>query len=180
MNLDGGDWGRTARGGVSCDGIGKFFDLAVAQSTTMERRGWHLHHRQPILLFAGADPIGFVIVSIFNTVQAHKDNWAAFLGEETFAVNMCLYIRPDWRRKGMARRLLERAHDTAVANGATHSLLLVAERNADARTFYSRLGFREVGVFMKGEVKMLALDYQLDTHTHTHTHARPWLAEFGR
>ena len=52
-----------------------------------------------------------------------------------------LAVDPAWRRRGMARRLL----DAELSRSKTQWFLEVRESNAGARRFYESLGFREAG-----------------------------------
>lgn len=51
---------------------------------------------------------------------------------------------PAARRKGIGRLLMAQAEASAIAAGCDEMSLIVASENATARTFYRRLGFREV------------------------------------
>jgi predicted GNAT family acetyltransferase len=59
-----------------------------------------------------------------------------------------VYTRPDYRRRGLARRVmaeLTRAH--RVRSGVERLVLFAAERNRPARTLYESMGFAERGRF---------------------------------
>ena len=58
---------------------------------------------------------------------------------------LTLAVRPDARRQGLGRRLVERACVAAKAAGAATLFLEVAEDNAAARALYARAGFVEIG-----------------------------------
>ena len=64
-------------------------------------------------------------------------------GGETEILNLA--VTPAWRRRGIGRRLMETALESAVLSGAQRVFLEVRESNAGARSFYSRLGFVESG-----------------------------------
>ena len=83
---------------------------------------------QPGVLL-GVEPDGFILIRVV-------------LDE---AEILTLAVRPGARRRGLGRRLVERACDAAATAGA-HSLFLeVAEDNAAARALYARAGFVEIG-----------------------------------
>jgi ribosomal protein S18 acetylase RimI-like enzyme len=57
-----------------------------------------------------------------------------------------LYVRPEARRRGIAKELLARAADELRGQGAEYVTLNVNLDNDGARTVYRRLGFREESV----------------------------------
>lgn len=58
---------------------------------------------------------------------------------------LTLGVRPEARRRGLGRRLLDAALAQAARRGADQVFLEVAEDNAEARALYSRAGFTVVG-----------------------------------
>ncbi len=54
-----------------------------------------------------------------------------------------IHVRPDARRRGVAKALLEEAISAAEARGCGHLGLEVLTANSEARAFYDRLGFAE-------------------------------------
>jgi tRNA threonylcarbamoyl adenosine modification protein YeaZ/ribosomal-protein-alanine acetyltransferase len=56
-----------------------------------------------------------------------------------------LAVQPQWRRHGVARRLLTVGLDKMAGRGAQHCFLEVAEDNVAARGLYASAGFVEVG-----------------------------------
>ncbi len=66
--------------------------------------------------------------------------WIVF--EELHLLNVVTH--PDWRRRGIATRLVQAAFDQAASRGAVRALLEVRESNQSAREFYARLGFRSI------------------------------------
>ena len=54
-----------------------------------------------------------------------------------------IYLRPDWRSKGLGRELVAAAVHWGEARGAEVMTLEVLAPNASARAFYARLGFAE-------------------------------------
>jgi ribosomal-protein-alanine N-acetyltransferase len=68
--------------------------------------------------------------------------------------------RPEYRRSGYGRALLEHMLAALKRGGAAQVLLEVAEPNAAALRFYQELGFREVGRrpgYFRGETTVDAL-----------------------
>jgi [ribosomal protein S18]-alanine N-acetyltransferase len=54
-------------------------------------------------------------------------------------------IHPEWRRRGLGRRMLEQALDEAASRGARRATLEVRRYNLPAIALYERMGFRRVG-----------------------------------
>ena len=82
-----------------------------------------------VLAQVGDQPVGLVIA----------------LAVGTEAEILTLAVLPEFRRRGVARRLLAWVVDR-LSEVKCHRLLLeVAEDNAAARTLYAQLGFSEVG-----------------------------------
>jgi ribosomal-protein-alanine N-acetyltransferase len=57
-----------------------------------------------------------------------------------------LAVLPTWRRRGIARELLQHVLDRAAASGARRSTLEVRASNRAARELYERFGFRPSGL----------------------------------
>ena len=64
------------------------------------------------------------------------------LAPGTWYVNV-LAVLPAFRNRGLGRRLLERAEETARAGRRRGMSLIVADANAGARRLYERAGYRE-------------------------------------
>ena len=54
-----------------------------------------------------------------------------------------VFVAPAYRRRGLARLLMDAAESFAASRGVHEIRLAVLERNADARVFYASLGFRD-------------------------------------
>jgi ribosomal protein S18 acetylase RimI-like enzyme len=72
-----------------------------------------------------------VTVCVFTTLTGRK----AFLDH--------LVVAEDWRRRGVARALMQHAIEVAAAAGASRLDLTASERKAEARALYASLGFHE-------------------------------------
>jgi GNAT superfamily N-acetyltransferase len=55
------------------------------------------------------------------------------------------YVLKRWHGLGIARDLMNRVVETAIAGGSSHLWLGVWERNERAQTFYGKFGFHAVG-----------------------------------
>ncbi len=69
---------------------------------------------------------------------------AMLVGEEAHITN--LLVAPEFRRRGVAKRLMSRLIQAAVAEGARHLTLEVGSKNHAARRLYATLGLAPVGV----------------------------------
>ena len=63
-----------------------------------------------------------------------------------------LYVRPEWRRRGVGRQLLAAAEACAEATTAEHLVLLTGLSNHDAQAFYRALGYDAWAVAMRKQV----------------------------
>jgi GNAT superfamily N-acetyltransferase len=52
-----------------------------------------------------------------------------------------LIVHPDWRRRGIARRLYQACEDWALERKASWVEVTVYDFNADAHDFYASVGF---------------------------------------
>ena len=66
------------------------------------------------------------------------------VGEEAHVTN--LLVAPEFRRRGVARRLMADLIAAAVARGARHLTLEVRSKNQAARRLYAGLGLVPVGI----------------------------------
>lgn len=60
-----------------------------------------------------------------------------------------LAVRPDWRRHGIATKLMEVITDELYNKGARLLWLEVRQSNQEAKGFYNNLGFRPYGIRKK-------------------------------
>jgi len=92
----------------------------------------------------GSEPVGFAVARV-----AADEAELLLIG-----------TRPEYRRGGHGRALLERMLATLKRGGATKVFLEVAEPNDAALRFYRGLGFREIGRrpdYFRGETAVDAL-----------------------
>jgi ribosomal protein S18 acetylase RimI-like enzyme len=81
------------------------------------------------------------------------DLWAKYTDSFAHVGVMGTIILPEWRRKGVGRRLAEHTLDFARANGYEKIVIYVRAGNGGARAFYRGLGFVPKGVLAR-QVKM--------------------------
>jgi GNAT superfamily N-acetyltransferase len=88
---------------------------------------------QLFLAYEGGTPIGCAIISILD----HYRRYA--FGTEIGYVN-AVYVRPEYRRRGIASELMEHAIAWARERGCSGVRLRASD---EGRVLYERLGFRE-------------------------------------
>jgi len=72
-----------------------------------------------------------------GTVCGYIGFWIVF--EELHLLNVA--VHPDWRRRGIAAKLVTAVFETAIAKGVTRALLEVRVSNVAAQQLYFRFGF---------------------------------------
>jgi ribosomal protein S18 acetylase RimI-like enzyme len=91
----------------------------------------HISDDLSYFILAGDRPDGFAQVTIAPTLFSDKGE--AYLYE--------LYVKPDKRRQGLGRALLNRAMDEARARGLEHISLTTSMGDDEARALYESSGF---------------------------------------
>ena len=66
-----------------------------------------------------------------------------------------LYVRPEARRRGLARRLMNTVADAVHASGRRYLVLSVDTPNTAARSLYENLGFRDSARFLRIDIDEL-------------------------
>ncbi len=104
-------------------------EAGLPWSWTPERVARNLRQRDTLVLTArdGQHVAGFAIMQ-FGDERAHLS---------------LLAVRPDYRRRGVATRMLEWLTQSALTAGIARIHLELRETNLDARRFYLRQGFAE-------------------------------------
>jgi ribosomal protein S18 acetylase RimI-like enzyme len=77
------------------------------------------------------------------------DLWAKYTDSFDHVGSMGTFVLPEWRRKGIARRLAEHTLDFARAHGYEKIVSYVRAGNINARAFYHSLGFVTKGVLAR-------------------------------
>jgi len=105
----------------------------------------------------------------FAFLARDEAGWAGFALCRTAADEcelLSLGVMPGRRRRGVGRRLVERALDAARIRGARTLYLEVAEDNLAARTLYDGLGFlpvgRRRGYYARGPLRVDAITLRVD------------------
>lgn len=87
----------------------------------------------PQWVMAGDDVAGFVI---------HSWKWGPFTGTRDMYLH-ALYIRPEFRHRGLATQAMAALARIAQANGCTRMEWLALKDKAPTRSFYGAVGARE-------------------------------------
>ena len=106
-------------------------ETGLAHSWTAVRIARHIEHADSVVLTARVERAvaGFAVMQ-FADDSAHLN---------------LLAVRPQYRRRGIARQLLSWLHETAVTAGTFVIALELRATSAAAHAFYSVLGYRESG-----------------------------------
>jgi ribosomal protein S18 acetylase RimI-like enzyme len=109
----------------------ELIEAGLAHSWTAVRIARHIEHPESIVLTARVERCcaGFAVMQ-FAQDSAHLN---------------LLAVRPQFRRRGIARQLLSWLHDTAVTAGTFVIALELRATSAAAHAFYSALGYRDAG-----------------------------------
>lgn len=100
-----------------------------------------LHSRRHLVAVAEADgkPAGFLTAGILR-----MDRKLSFHGQSMIGMIHDLYLIPEYRGAGLARRLLDRAEDWLAGQGASLVECQVVEGNSLGRAFWARQGYTPV------------------------------------
>jgi L-amino acid N-acyltransferase YncA len=77
------------------------------------------------------------------------DLWAKYTGSFDHVGVMGTFVLPEWRGKGIGRRIAEHTLDFARANGYEKIVIYVRAGNIGAQAFYRSLGFIPKGVLAR-------------------------------
>lgn len=109
----------------------KLADQAVATEADLKR--WLFGERpaaEVVIAWAGAEPIGFAL--FFH-------NFSTFLGRPGLYLED-LFVKAEWRGRGIGRRLLSHLAAIAVERGCGRFEWAVLDWNEPAIAFYRRMG----------------------------------------
>lgn len=91
----------------------------------------HVNRGQLFMAFENGTAIGMAAVSL-------TDEWRAFCFNTRFAHVNAVYVKPEYRRRGVARELMQRAIAWAKAKGCSRIRLRTSE---EGRALYESVGF---------------------------------------
>lgn len=108
----------------------RFIERGLAPSWPAPRILSYMRHRECVVLAARTprEIVGFAVMQFFDD-RAHLN---------------LLAVAPDYRRHGVARRLLGWLEETAVTAGTFEISLELRATNTEAFAFYASLGYHEV------------------------------------
>lgn len=89
--------------------------------------------------------IGYAIIEFSNLIP--------ILRVFGYAVLTDLYVKKDWRNKGVGTLLLKKAEDIALSKGFLEVRLSVLIRDSDAVYFYKNNGYEDYGIIMRKKLK---------------------------
>lgn len=105
-------------------------ELGLGWSWTRARIVRHVRSPDSVVVVAGSkNRISAFAIMRFGEEEAHLD---------------LLAVRPQYRRTGLGRRLVEWLEKSAVVAGISVIYLEVRENNKEAQAFYQKLGYRRV------------------------------------
>ena len=98
-----------------------------------------------------SDREGIFLAEVDDRVVGFQslDLWAKYTDSFDHVGVMGTILLPEWRRRGIGRRLAEHTLDFARANGYEKIVIYVRAGNVGARAFYRSLGFVPRGVLAR-------------------------------
>lgn len=91
---------------------------------------------------------GIFLAQVGETIAGFQslDQWIKFTDSFDHVGTVGTIVRPEWRGRGIGRRLSLNTLDFARAHGYEKLVIYVRENNAGAQSFYHSLGFVPKGV----------------------------------
>lgn len=122
---------RRAVAGESLDGVAGIQHQSFTSPWSADAISWELRETDVARLYVLEEEVG-------ETILAYCACWVVF---DELHINS-LAVAPDARRKGHARRLLDRVFQEVVSEGVTSATLEVRRSNIAALALYEGLGFQ--------------------------------------
>ena len=105
-------------------------------------------HRLCLVAAAGAEVVGYVLYSI-QLFHRHP-----VTVETGWATIEHLYVRNDWRRRGIGRALLEASEKPLAERGVETVDLQVWAGNPQAEAFYRQMGYRRRSTILEKNIEI--------------------------
>jgi ribosomal protein S18 acetylase RimI-like enzyme len=118
--------GAAAPVGIPASGAAALVGSAGAASSENQKSKIENHPSSPIA--------GMVLASIIDEIPIYTF--------QQYAMIQDLAVRPEYRRRGIAQRLLAETAAWARTQGVNQLRLMVANQNPDARAVFEKAGFR--------------------------------------
>jgi len=98
-----------------------------------------------------SDREGILLAEVDNRVVGFQslDLWAKYTDSFDHVGVLGTIILPEWRQKGIGRRLVEHTLDFARTKGYEKIVIYIRAGNTQAQTFYRSLGFVPKGVLAR-------------------------------
>ena len=109
----------------------RLLDQVVADEATLRDQLFEKQHAEVLFALEDGTEVGFAL--FFH-------NFSTFLGRAGLYLED-LYVRPEHRRRGVARALLEKFLAACRREGVREVTVLTGDDNRTARAFYETLGF---------------------------------------
>lgn len=119
--------------------IDRVATLDLEPHTLEQKRAWFERHgpRHPVIVAeAGGAVVGWSSLNEFNPRPAYR-----------FVADLSVYIRREWRGRGVGSRLLGGIIERGTALGYHKIVLSAFPFNAAGMRLYERFGFRTVGIY---------------------------------
>lgn len=107
-----------------------------------------------------SDREGIFVAEVDGSIVGFQslDRWARYTDSFDHVGTLGTFVLPQWRRRGVGRRLAEYTLAFARAHGYEKLVVYVRASNTGALAFYQRLGFRPCGVL----TRQVRIDGQYD------------------
>ena len=115
---------------------------AIREMRTMSKLGVGLHVLSRVSNVILGGSLGYVWIEdgrLVGNVSVYPANWPAGLGPAWIIANVG--VHPDYRRRGIARRLMNASMDLIRERKGRHAVLQVDANNTAAQRLYEQLGF---------------------------------------
>lgn len=156
---------------------------AISEMRTFSRLGAGLGLLAQINELALGIRLGYVWIAdgrLVGNVSVYPANWPAQLGYTWIIANVG--VHPDYRRQGIARRLMQASMDMIRQQDGQRAVLQVDDDNTGARRLYENLGFVDERAWItwrRGSAGRVPPPVSSDPVFITRRTGREWQAEYA-